>query len=48
MPSHRPRAVQFSVNLWSRHHGGIVISELVRAILQDEPIKMRRLAEVLI
>lgn len=38
--------IQFSVNLWSRHHSGIVISELVRAILQDEPIKMRRLAEV--
>lgn len=38
--------VQLAVRLWSRHHAGIVISELVSAILKDEPIKMRRLAEI--
>jgi DNA-binding PucR family transcriptional regulator len=38
--------VQLAVRLWSRHHAGIVISELVSAIMKDEPIKMRRLAEI--
>lgn len=39
--------LQLSVELWSRQHSAPVRSELVRAILLDEPIKMRRLAEVL-
>lgn len=38
--------VQLAVGLWSRQHDRTVISELVKAILQDEPIKMRRLADL--
>ncbi len=38
--------VQLTVNIWSRHHAEPVITELVRAILKDEPLKMRRLAEI--
>ena len=30
--------------IWSPNHGEAVIAELVRAILQDESLKMRRLA----
>lgn len=40
-------AVQLFVNIWSEHHGDAVMTELIRAIMLDEPIKMRRLAEVL-
>ncbi len=32
--------------IWGKRHEEIAIHELVRAILQDEPIKMRRLAEI--
>lgn len=38
--------VRLAVNLWSSHHADVQISELVRAILLDEPLKMRRLAEL--
>lgn len=38
--------VCLGVNIWSRGHAQTVVSELVRAILKDEPIKMRRLAEI--
>jgi len=38
--------VQLAVGLWSRQHDRAVISELVKAILQDEPIRMRRLADL--
>lgn len=38
--------VQLAVNLWSRQHDEVATTELVRAILQDEPMKMRRLAEI--
>jgi len=38
--------VRLAVNLWSSHHADVQISELVRAILRDEPLKMRRLAEL--
>jgi len=38
--------LQLSVNLWSAGHGKEILPELVQAILQDEPIKMRRIAEV--
>ena len=38
--------VQLTVSIWSEKHDRIVIGELVRAILQDEPMKMRRLADI--
>lgn len=34
------------INIWGRRHGSVAIHELVRAILQDEPLKMRRLADI--
>ena len=39
-------ATRICINIWGRRHGEIAIHELVRAILQDEPLKMRRLAEI--
>ncbi|MGL4606017.1 MAG: PucR family transcriptional regulator [Eubacteriaceae bacterium] len=39
--------IQLFVNIWSQHHGNIGSSELVRAILNDEPVKMLRLADIL-
>lgn len=36
--------MQLALNLWSLKHAELAIEELVRAILRDEPIKMRRLA----
>lgn len=38
--------VQLAVNIWSRQHDEVAVTELVRAILQDEPMKMRRLADI--
>lgn len=38
--------VRICVNIWGQRHGEVAVHELVRAILQDEPIKMRRLAEI--
>lgn len=38
--------VRISVNIWGRGHGTVAIHELIRAILQDDPIKMRRLSDV--
>lgn len=38
--------VQLFVNIWSERHGEAGISELIRAIIRDEPVKMRRLAEL--
>ena len=38
--------VQLAVSIWSGRHDHIVVGELVRAILQDEPLKMRRLADI--
>lgn len=38
--------IRLGVNIWGQRHGEIVIHELFRAILQDEPIKMRRLADI--
>jgi len=38
--------LQLSINLWNRGHGDHVLPELVQAILQDEPFKMHRIAEV--
>lgn len=40
-------AVQLAVELWSNSHSEVLTSELVKAILNDEPIRMRRLSEVL-
>ena len=39
-------ATRICTNIWGRRHGEIAIHELIRAILQDEPLKMRRLAEI--
>ncbi len=39
--------VQLAVELWSNSHSAVLTSELVKAILNDEPIRMRRLSEVL-
>ncbi len=39
-------SVQLAVSLWSQQHDRIVISELVKAIMKDEPMKMRRLADL--
>lgn len=36
--------VQLAVNIWGQQQTEEVITELVRAIMQDEPFKMRRLA----
>lgn len=38
--------VRLAMNLWGREHDHIAVLELVRAIIQDEPIKMRRLADI--
>ncbi|WP_273327435.1 PucR family transcriptional regulator [Vallitalea guaymasensis] len=38
--------VQLFINIWSQGHGNIGTEELIRAILNDEPMKMRRLAEI--
>ena len=38
--------VRLAINLWGREHDHIAVLELVRAIIQDEPIKMRRLADI--
>lgn len=39
-------SVQLAVAIWAGNHDRIVLGELVRAILQDEPMKMRRLADI--
>lgn len=39
-------ATRICINIWGRRHGEIAIHELIRAILQDEPLKMHRLAEI--
>ncbi len=38
--------VRLAMNLWGRDHDQIGLLELVRSIIQDEPIKMRRLADI--
>ena len=38
--------VRLAVSLWSSRHAEVRMSELVRAILRDEPLKMRRLADL--
>lgn len=36
--------IQLAINLWSQEHGQEMLPELVRTILQDEPVRMRRIA----
>ena len=38
--------VRICINIWGRQHATVAIHELLRAILQDEPLKMRRLADI--
>lgn len=38
--------MRICVNIWGRQHGAVAIHELLRAILQDEPLKTRRLADI--
>lgn len=38
--------VQLGINLWGREHDQMGLRELVRAIIKDEPIKMRRIANM--
>lgn len=39
--------VRLFISIWSHNEGHVVSDELVRAILNDEPVKMRRLAEIM-
>lgn len=39
-------AVRLAASIWSTQHDAVAVRELVRAILQDEPMKMRRLADI--
>ena len=38
--------VQLFVNIWNPQHNQFISAELIRTILRDEPIKMRRLGEL--
>jgi sugar diacid utilization regulator len=38
--------VRLGVNIWGQQHSEVAVHELVHAILQDEPMKMRRLADI--
>lgn len=38
--------VRLGISLWGRRHDQVDLSGLVRAIIQDEPIKMRRLGDL--
>lgn len=38
--------MRICINIWGKQHGAVAIHELLRAILQDEPLKMRRLADI--
>lgn len=38
--------VRLGVNIWGQQHSEVAVHELVHAIIQDEPMKMRRLAEI--
>ena len=44
MLRHTNELVKLSVNIWNSRHSEFVMSELVQAILNDEPMNMRRLA----
>ena len=38
--------IRICISIWGRGHHEVAIHELVRAIIQDEPLKMRRLADI--
>lgn len=38
--------VRLFISIWGQGHGNVGMEELVKAILNDEPIKLRRLAEI--
>ncbi len=38
--------IRLFINIWSKNEGNEKITELMKAILNDEPIKMRRLADI--
>ncbi len=38
--------VRLGINIWGQQHSEVAVHELVHAILQDEPMKMRRLADI--
>ena len=38
--------VRISINIWGKGHGNVALNELFRAIIQDDPLKMRRLADI--
>lgn len=38
--------VRLGVNIWGEQHCEVAVHELVRSIIQDEPMKMRRLADI--
>jgi len=38
--------VRICINIWGKGHGSVAIRELIRAVLQDDPIKMNRLADI--
>lgn len=39
--------VQLFINIWGKGHGKVGQEELIRAILNDEPVKMRQLGKIL-
>ena len=38
--------IQLFLNIWNPGHGQMIVTEMVRAILKDEPVKMKRLGEL--
>ena len=38
--------VRLGANIWGQEQGEVAVRELIRAIIQDEPIRMRQLAEL--
>ena len=46
MLQYAAETVQLAAQIWGQQHDRAAISELLRAIMQDEPLKMRRLADL--
>ncbi|MDO4547991.1 MAG: PucR family transcriptional regulator ligand-binding domain-containing protein [Clostridia bacterium] len=44
--SQAAEVMQLAVSIWSDKHDHVVVSELVKAILRDEPVRMQRLARL--
>lgn len=40
-------AVRLFINIWNNQEGNVGTTELIHAIIKDEPIKMRRLADIM-